>query len=76
MRCIICDRCKDIMDDPKQVRVITCSRPMKRPAPQEELRRSGNPPVQDIIWEKELCTKCAMELETLINNGNGEEGTV
>lgn len=32
MRCIMYAKCKEIIGDPKQVRIITCSRPMKRPA--------------------------------------------
>lgn len=73
MRCIICDKCKTIIEDPKQVRVLTCSRPMKRSAQQEPAKREFNPPTQDIIWDKELCVKCAMEIETLINGKDGDE---
>lgn len=75
MRCIMCDKCKEIIGDPKQVRIITCSRPMKRPAGQESAKREFTPPTQDIIWDKELCVKCAMEIETLINGDNTEEET-
>ena len=72
MRCIMCDKCKEIIDDPKQVRILTCSRPMKRP-PQPcttTTKTESVPPAQDIIWDKELCVKCVMEIEKLIN---GEE---
>lgn len=72
MRCIICDKCKAIIEDPKQVRILTCSRPMKRPAQQDSVKREFNPPTQDIIWDKELCVKCAMEIEELLNGGEGD----
>lgn len=72
MRCIMCDKCKEIIEDPKQVRILTCSRPMKRPAQQESAKREYNPPTQDVIWDKELCTKCAMEIESLINSDSAE----
>ena len=75
MRCIMCDKCNEIIGDPKQVRIITCSRPMKRPAGQESAKREFTPPTQDIIWDKELCVKCAMEIETPINGDNAEEET-
>lgn len=74
MRCIICDKCKAIIEDPKQVRILTCSRHMKRPAGQETVKREFNAPTQDIIWDKELCVKCAMEIETLVNGeADGDE---
>ena len=30
MKCILCDRCKKIIEDPAQHRVMTCARPFKR----------------------------------------------
>lgn len=73
MRCIMCDKCKEIIEDPKQVRIITCSRPMKCQAQREPEKREFNTPKQDIIWDKELCVKCALEIETLINGDSMEE---
>lgn len=68
MKCIICDKCKEVIADPSQVRIITCSRPVKRPAAQEGAKREFNPAKQDVIWDKELCIKCALEIESLIND--------
>lgn len=68
MKCIMCDKCKEIIEDPSQVRIITCSRPMKHPASQEPVKREFNPVKQDVIWDKELCIKCALEIESLIND--------
>lgn len=77
MKCIMCDKCKEIIEDPAQVRIITCSRPMKRPAVQEAAKREFDPHKQDVIWDKELCIKCALEIESLINDepddAEGEE---
>ena len=68
MRCIICDKCKQQIEDPKQVRILTCSRPMK-PRPHTESDNREHHPQQDIIWDKELCVKCAMEIEKLFDPG-------
>ena len=68
MKCIICDKCKEVIADPSQVRIITCSRPVKRPAAQEGVKREFNPVKQDVIWDKELCIKCALDIESLIND--------
>lgn len=75
MKCIICDKCKEVIADPTQVRIITCSRPVKCPAMQETVKREFNPPKQDVIWDKELCVKCALEIESLINDGAGDDDT-
>ena len=29
MKCIVCDRCKAIIENPRRCRVITCARPLK-----------------------------------------------
>ena len=29
MKCIVCDRCKTIIENPRRCRVITCARPLK-----------------------------------------------
>lgn len=72
MKCIICDKCKEIIEDPSQVRIVTCSRPMKRPAVPEDAKRNINHRTQDVIWDKELCMKCALELEQLVNGESAE----
>jgi len=62
MRCIMCDKCKTVIEDPSQVRIVTCSRPMKK-APDS----TSKPPSQDVVWDKELCIDCALAIETAIN---------
>lgn len=68
MRCIMCDKCKKVIEDPKQVRILTCSRPMKKPADP-----SAGKPCNDVIWDKELCPDCAMAIETAINEAHTKD---
>lgn len=69
MKCILCDRCKSIIDDPKKSRVITCSRPITRNHAEGHVwttywNEDGS---HDIIWTKELCPACAAEFEEFAN---------
>jgi len=66
MKCIICDKCKKILEDPKQSRSIVCSRPMMVPKHHDKMASSADPRTNDIIWEKELCVECAADIETYI----------
>lgn len=64
MKCILCDRCKKIIEDPAQHRVLTCARPLKRRNDDgKKPYRGDDKMMNDIIWEKDLCTDCATELE-------------
>ncbi len=74
MRCIICDKCREVIKNPRFVRTITCARPLK-------VQTDGNVAVgtcyrgndrqqNDIFWEKEVCDKCANELELWFDGGN------
>lgn len=72
MRCIVCDKCGEIIPNKQQVRTITCSRPVERPVSQTVKREIGQHPPQDTIWHKELCVKCAMEIEALIDTPSEE----
>lgn len=64
MKCILCDRCKKIIEDPAQHRVLTCARPLKRRNDDgKKPYRGDDKMMNDIIWEKDLCTDCAAELE-------------
>lgn len=64
MKCILCDRCKKIIEDPAQHRVMTCARPFKRMNDDgKKPYRGDDRMMNDIIWEKDLCTDCAAELE-------------
>lgn len=63
MKCIVCDRCKKIIEDPKRYRVILCSRPLKPQLNGAKSCRSDDKQANDILWEKELCMSCADEIE-------------
>lgn len=64
MRCIICDKCKKEIQDPRRIRRISCVRPAKRPKPWEpQQEKPDTPPLQDLFWEKEICIDCALLLE-------------
>ena len=63
MRCILCDRCKSIVEDARKIRVVTYARPLK-PGPV----RADDPASNDHIWTKELCLNCAESLEDFMNN--------
>lgn len=76
MKCILCDRCKKIIEDPGQHRVLTCARPLKRRNDDgKKPYRGDDKMMNDIIWEKDLCTDCAAELEEVTFPANdGETG--
>lgn len=64
MKCVICDRCKEIIKNPRYGRVITCARPLKWPGDHGNVTYRGNDrQMNEIMWEKELCSKCLDELE-------------
>ncbi len=65
MRCILCDRCKKIVENEKKMRMITCARPIAHPKPDAPpvAYRGDDRKMNDIIWMKELCMSCAEELE-------------
>lgn len=72
MRCVICDRCKKVIDNPRHCRVITCSRPLKLPIHNDRVPYHGNDKQQnDTIWEKELCTTCQDALDAFFEQGPG-----
>lgn len=72
MRCVICDKCKSVIERPDDVRIITCSRPRKPVS--EPAARTNEPPKQEVLWRSEVCVKCAIEIEDLIKIQEGEGG--
>lgn len=73
MKCIICDKCKKIIENPKDSRTILCTRPLKRTPGCEPADDRRN----DVIWEKELCVDCAVAAEAFVDaaaEGGAEEG--
>lgn len=75
MRVTLCDRCKSIIENPRNNRVITCARPLKpRTMGDGGVPYHGNDPMQnDIIWERELCIGCLGALEAFFEEGAGVE---
>lgn len=75
MKCIVCDRCKAIIENPRRCRVITCARPLKPRTSCDKggkVPYRGNDPQQnDLLWEKEVCDKCLDELEAFFEAGEG-----
>ncbi len=71
MKCIICDKCKKTIEDPRLVRTVTCSRPLPHRHEEDEpcRGRGDDPRMNDIIWEKDLCQECAAQVEELIDSG-------
>lgn len=63
MKCIVCDRCKQIIENPKRYRVILCSRPINPTLDGKSNCRSNDKQANDILWEKEVCLDCALEIE-------------
>ena len=65
MKCIVCDRCKTIIENPRRCRAVTCARPLKprTACDKGKVPYRGNDPQQnDLLWEKEICDKCLDEL--------------
>lgn len=77
MKCIVCDRCKTIIENPRRCRVITCARPLKLRTVCDKggkVPYRGNDPQQnDLLWEKEICDKCLDELEAFFEVGGDVE---
>lgn len=63
MRCILCDRCKSIVEDVRKIKVVTYARPLRQGPV-----RADDPASNDHIWTKELCPSCAESLEDFMNN--------
>ncbi len=67
MKCIVCDRCKTIIEDARKCRVITCAKPLKSDGVGKPPYRGNDPQMNDILWSKDLCSSCAEELEAFLD---------
>lgn len=68
MKCVLCDKCKQIIEDPQKRRVVTCARPIAhRSDDGKKPYRGDDRQMNDIIWEKDLCTDCAAALEEFLS---------
>lgn len=79
MRCVVCDRCKKIIDNPRHCRVITCAKPLKLPIDNDKVLYRGNDRQQnDIIFEREICIDCQDALEAFfeqsVESGEPDSG--
>lgn len=80
MKCILCDRCNQVIENPRRVRVLTCARPFDSqrespsrkthvpPPPYPTPYHGNDPRMNDIFWEKELCGNCLDDLEAFLEN--------
>lgn len=67
MKCILCDKCKKVIEDPQKRRVVTCARPIvHRSDDSKKAYRGDDRQMNDIIWEKDLCTDCITALEEFL----------
>ncbi len=71
MRCILCDRCKKIVEDERKVKVVTYARPLNAGIPREGKcpTRADDRQMNEQIWTKELCPNCAEEFEIFMSPG-------
>ena len=60
MKCIICDRCGAIVEKIDDVRFVTCHRHMKYSP------KGGPHQLKDVLWSKDVCVRCANDIEGLI----------
>lgn len=63
MRCILCDRCKKIVEDERKIKVVTYARPLKFGADIRCPDRADDRAMNEHIWTKEICPACAEEFE-------------
>lgn len=70
VRCVVCDRCREIIEDPRKCRVITCAKPLRVDMEPKHQCRGNDRMMNDILWEKELCSTCADLLESFMENSS------
>lgn len=79
MKCIVCDRCKKIIEDTKRCKVVTCSKPLKIDWQNERTQsgQSARPErsLKENIWEKELCSDCAELLDEFMDGADSDKAT-
>ena len=75
MKCILCDKCKKVIEDQQKRRVITCARPIAHWNDDgKKAYRGDDRQMNDIIWEKDLCTDCASALEEFLEESSESSG--
>lgn len=79
MKCIVCDKCKKVIEDVRRCRVITCAKPFRPDVMDKPNYRGNEPRDNDIQWTKELCPDCVEALTEFIDqpeDGDGNENAV
>ena len=67
MRCILCDRCKKIVEDERKIKVVSYARPLCAGATNVKCpTRADDRQMNDLIWTKELCSICAEAFENFM----------
>lgn len=66
MRCILCDRCKKIVEDERKIKIVTYARPLNTGANVKCPTRADERTMNDHIWTKEVCPSCAEEFENFM----------
>lgn len=75
MKCILCDKCKKVIEDPQKRRVATCARPIThRNDDGKKAYRGDDRQMNDIIWEKDLCADCTAALEEFLEESSESGG--
>lgn len=65
MKVTVCDRCKKVIYDPQEVRIVEMLIPSPRHLGDCAEPRTMEP--KDRVWYKELCTECAAEISEAIS---------
>lgn len=68
MRCVLCDRCKKIVEDERKIKAVTYARPLNVCPNAKTPPRADDRQVSDLVWTKELCPACAEEFETFMES--------
>lgn len=67
MRCILCDRCKKIVEDERKIKVVSYARPLNIGATNAKCpTRADDRQMNELIWTKELCPICAEAFENFM----------
>lgn len=73
MRCILCDRCRKIVEDERKIKVVTYARPLNVTHRDKCVERADNRQMNELIWTMEICPSCAEQLENFMNPDESEE---
>ncbi len=78
MRCVLCDRCKKIVEDERKIKVVTYARPLNAGLPCDSNKcppRADDRQMNEHIWTKELCPTCAEAFESFMSPDDNAGGS-